>query len=295
MCRSALGIAEAAGIPAAGKAGGMYLKPQELALGAAFSQLGLTLGMVTAPLLTAFFSSRYGWRSAFVVAGALGLIWIPVWLLVQRHAPVLQPETKSVQTSITALIGDGRWWWLMLANSLAMVVYSLWTGWTTYFLVTRYHLQQNFANSHFAWIPPIFAALGGLAGGWLAMYFMRRGVTVVTARLRLVTLASCGVLLTALAPQMPSPEWAVLIICLSYFFSLMSSVNTYSLPVDLFGAKRSALSVAGLVTAYGLMQTIVSPYIGRWSDTIGWQPVCALAAGLPLVGAGILQLTIRRK
>src|SRR4051794_5504938 len=78
VCRGALGIAEAGGIPATGKAGGIYLTPHERALGAAVSQLGLTLGIVGAPLLTAWLSAQYGWRWTFVAAGSLGFVWIPL-------------------------------------------------------------------------------------------------------------------------------------------------------------------------------------------------------------------------
>ncbi|HMJ60772.1 MAG TPA: MFS transporter, partial [Bryobacteraceae bacterium] len=41
ICRVALGIGESAGIPATGKVNGVYLKPEERALGAAVNQIGL--------------------------------------------------------------------------------------------------------------------------------------------------------------------------------------------------------------------------------------------------------------
>src|SRR5207248_9455566 len=113
LCRSALGVAEAGGIPAAGKAGGLYLLPQERALGAAGSQVGLTLGIVSAPLLTVWLSSHFGWRATFVVAGALGLVWVPLWLVVSKAAPILAHDTAAPQTTARELIADSRWWWLL--------------------------------------------------------------------------------------------------------------------------------------------------------------------------------------
>src|SRR2546430_6686138 len=47
FCRAALGVGESAGIPATGKLNGVYLKPEERALGAAVNQIGLS---VAAPL-----------------------------------------------------------------------------------------------------------------------------------------------------------------------------------------------------------------------------------------------------
>src|SRR4030095_3593098 len=102
---------------------------------------------------------------------------------------------------------------LIAANILAMTVYSLWTTWTTYFLVTHFRLSQAEANLKFAWIPPIFATLGGLFGGWLALTLIRRGTPVIPARLRIATWGAVFVLVTAAAPLLPRPGLAVATIC----------------------------------------------------------------------------------
>ena len=86
-CRTVLGAAEAAGIPASGKANATYLEPRELALGTAFNQVGITLGSVAAPLLVTLMQPRYGWRSTFALCGALGFLWIPLWLFTSKRVP----------------------------------------------------------------------------------------------------------------------------------------------------------------------------------------------------------------
>lgn len=294
FCRSALGAAEAGGIPAVGKANAMYLLTKELALGSAVSQIGLTLGAVGAPLLSAWVSQDYGWRMTFVAAGLLGLVWVPIWLLISRVAPAAQKQNVRATSSPADLIGDARWWWLMVANALMMVVYGLWVYWTTQFLTTRYGLAENVANARYAWIPPNCAAVGGIAGGWLALKLINGGTAVVSARLRIAWLGAIGVLTTAAAPHMATPGLSTAMISASYFFVLLMSVNYYSLPVDLFGPQRAALSISGLTASFGLMHAIVSPVIGKWSQTVGWEPVCLAAAVLPLISAGILQLALRR-
>jgi ACS family hexuronate transporter-like MFS transporter len=70
VSRALLGLGESGGIPATSKGSATYLEPKDRALGAAMTQVGLTLGMVTAPLMTEAFAARYGWRGAFIVAGA---------------------------------------------------------------------------------------------------------------------------------------------------------------------------------------------------------------------------------
>ena len=76
-CRAALGASEAAGIPSAGKAIHQYLKPAERAMGNALNQAGVSLGAALAPPVATWLALRYGWRSAFVATGFVGLLWIP--------------------------------------------------------------------------------------------------------------------------------------------------------------------------------------------------------------------------
>src|SRR4029078_882587 len=95
-CRTILGAAEAAGIPAAGKASAPYLKPRELALGTAFNQVGITLGSVAAPLIVAAMAPRYGWRSTFALCGVLGLLWIPLSLFTATRPPAARVPSRKV-------------------------------------------------------------------------------------------------------------------------------------------------------------------------------------------------------
>ena len=56
LWRALLGVAEASGVSAVGKAVGMYLPPKERATGTAMSQLGLSLGAGLAPRFAVFFA-----------------------------------------------------------------------------------------------------------------------------------------------------------------------------------------------------------------------------------------------
>ena len=62
------------------------------------------------------------------------------------------------------LLKDRRLWIFVFANALSMTGYSLWTNWTTLYLVDVTHLSISQA-AWFAWIPPVFAAAGGFVGG----------------------------------------------------------------------------------------------------------------------------------
>ena len=294
-CRAALGIGEAGGVPATGKASAVYLPPRERALGGAVFQGGLTLGAILAPLLAQAFSRLYGWRSAFVILGAAGFLWIPLWIAVHRRVPQAEPDHGSAALPARGILADRRYWALLASNALLMSVYSLWVNWTTVFLVQAHHLTQAQANYRLAWVPPIFATAGGLFGGWLTLRWSRPGQDVTPARLRVILAGSLLLLGGAAVPFMPTPALSTAFICLSFFACVASSVNIYALPLDLFGARSAAFAVSGLTSAYGLLQGVFSSLAGRVVDRYGFTPLCVTVALLPMASWFVLHLALRRE
>ena len=290
--RTVLGAAEAAGVPAAAKADGLYLQPRELAFGSAMNQVGITIGSVAAPLLVALLAPRHGWRSVFFVCGALGFVWLPLWAFTSRRVPLHQPLAPAVNVRIPDLLRDRRIWGLALANALVMTLYTLWTNWTTLYFVDQFHLTEAQTNQHFAWIPPVFATLGGFFGGWMSYYFARRGRNPLAVRMRACWIAACMLLSTAAVPLMPTPAWAAAI-SVSFFWCLAISTNFYAMPIGFFGPARAALGVSLLTSSYGLMQTFLSPLIGLMVDRVGFSPVCVALAAVPLAGVAILRVATR--
>ncbi len=288
LARALLGLGQAGGVPASGKAVAVYLPPQERALGTATTQIGLSFGAIAAPLAAAWFAAGWGWRAAFVVTGLLGFVWIPAWLAVAKRVTA-RPEPDPRPGSPREVAGDRRLWGIVIATVLYMTLYSLWSNWTTVYLVEARGMTEQAANRAFAWIPPLAANAGGLFGGWVALRMMRRGAGALAARMRIS--AWCAVLLlgTAAVPWAPTTAAAVALICGSFFLVTAMSVNVYAMPLDLFGAHRAALATAFLTSAYGLMQTFASPLIGAGVDRFGFGAVCAAGAALPLAAWAVLR------
>ena len=138
-CRAVLGVAEAAGIPAAGKAIHRYLLRGERALGNAVNQAGVSLGQIIAPVLATWIAVRYGWRPAFVVTGVLGLAWIPLWNWSAGRVPAAEAP-KPHEGAGADMLGDPRLWVFVIANALSMMGYYLWFNWTTLYMMTAHGL-----------------------------------------------------------------------------------------------------------------------------------------------------------
>ncbi len=293
--RLALGLAQGGGIPASGKAMSTYLEPSERALGNAFSQIGISIGLVAAPLLAGWISPAYGWRAAFVVGGALGVVWIPLWWLMARRAPVQPVAAGAIRTTPAEMMRLRTYWGLVAATMLAMTVYSLWTNFTTAYFVKARGLDPALVNRTLAWIPPLIGGFGGIAGGTLSMRLIRSGANASSARRRVALIGAVLVAMTtALVPLTTSDALAVVCIAVSYFCSSGLSVNLYALPIDIFGRERAAFGVASLTCAYGVMQVFFSPWVGRVIDQSGFAPACWAAAIMPLIGVGVLYATKER-
>lgn len=293
-CRAALGLGEAGGVPSTGKASAEYLPPRERALGSAVFQVGLTAGAIAAPVLAELVAARWGWRQAFVVIGAAGLLWIPVWLVVARRVQKVPAASSAPRSTPGHIVRDRRYWALLASNVLLMSAYSLWVNWTTVFLVRVHHLPQQTANYQLAWIPPIFATAGGLFGGWLTLRWSRGQADVTAVRLRVILLGSALLLCGAAVPFMTTAQGAICFICISFFACVMSSVNIYALPLDLYGASSAGFAVSGLTGVYGLLQGAFSSIVGRVVERYGFTPVCVVVALLPMASWAVLRVALGR-
>jgi ACS family hexuronate transporter-like MFS transporter len=274
-----LGGWESAGVPAAGKLNAVYLPPKNRAIGAAMTQIGLAIGGVLSPLLVKWLP---GWRQPFFVCAALGLLWIPVWLLARRAVPPWAEVAPQRQKGQLKLLRDPLLITIAVANMFWMGIYTLWSNWTTLYLVQNFNLTVN-SVAAFAWFPPVASVLGGFTGGWISQRAMSRGVPAVEARNRAILISAVGCVATLLAPLCPTPFWATLAIAVSYFWVVAGSVNVYTLPVDIWGGERSGIAISTLVFAYGVLQTGISPLIGMAADRVGFTPVCWLVGLAPFV------------
>ena len=288
--RAMLGAFESAGVPAAGKLNAIYLEPENRAIGAAMTQVGLSIAGVAAPLLVA---AMPGWRQPFFVCAGLGVLWIPVWMLVRRLVPPYETVRPQRDRPARAgggfeLLSDVRLQRLMLANVLWMGIYSLWSNWTTAYLTHTFGLTVK-SVAVFAWFPPVASTLGAFAGGWISRRRIVGGSGNAEARVFGAFVSAIGCLITLVVPQCPTPLTAMLGIAASYFWATAGSVNLYTIPVDIWGGEQAGTAIAALVFAYGVLQTAISPVIGAIVDHYGYAPTCWLVALPPLGGWWLLR------
>ncbi len=287
-----MGVGESAGIPSTAKASHRYLHADERAYGPAISQIGLSIGAIAAPTLFTFIAVTWGWRWAFIVPGALGLLWIPLWLWTSKNSfvPEGDPGTVPPRVAPRDMLRDPMLWGLAVGNFFSMATFSLWTVWTTEYFVRTFHLPLTNANYNYAWMPQVVACLGALSGAWLSKRFVRRGMAPFDARRRTCLMAAFFMTSTGLVPLAATPAMAALLISLSFFAASVWGVNYYTLPVDIYGQGRTGFAVSFLTAAFGLFVLVVSPAIGAIAQRQGFAVVCYTFAFFPLIGYGAMEV-----
>jgi ACS family hexuronate transporter-like MFS transporter len=96
MWRLLLGIGEPGNWTVGPKALSEWFPARERGLAYGMFTMGATIGATVAPPLIAWLAVSYGWRGAFVITGALGLLWVVPWLALFRRRRALPPRGSAV-------------------------------------------------------------------------------------------------------------------------------------------------------------------------------------------------------
>jgi MFS transporter, ACS family, hexuronate transporter len=98
--RGLLGFSEGSANPAGMKATAEWFPARERGLAGGVYTIGASFGSMLAPPLVAWAILAYNWRVAFVITGALGLVWVVLWLLFyqspEKHAALTKEERKYI-------------------------------------------------------------------------------------------------------------------------------------------------------------------------------------------------------
>src|SRR5438552_13621136 len=94
--RFLFGMGEAGAFPIATRSLSRWMLPAERGFAQGVTHAGSRLGAAMTPSLVVLVIESYGWRTAFVMFGMLGLAWSAVWFWYYRDTP---PEHASVNNA----------------------------------------------------------------------------------------------------------------------------------------------------------------------------------------------------
>jgi ACS family hexuronate transporter-like MFS transporter len=260
-CRFGLGLAEPGSFPAATKAIGEWFPPEQRAIGVGIFNAGSSLGAAVAAPLAAYLGLHYGWRAAFVFTGALGLIWLAVWLFIYQSPP--KPTEAAAGADIQSTVGPNRVNWLGVLTSRAgttLILARFLTDPVIYFVIfwlpAYLEKERGFDLTmigQYAWIPYAFGGLGYLVGGWLSGKLVQAGWSVSKSRKAAMTMGVVLLPVAILAPLVPSAGLAIAATSVVVFGHAIWVTNLMTLPADLFppGEVATAAGFSGMGGAIG--------------------------------------------
>jgi ACS family hexuronate transporter-like MFS transporter len=306
--RFLLGLGEPGNYPAALRATTRWFPKSNRGLPIALFSSGSAVGSVIAPPMIAGLTLAFGWRSAFLLPGLLGLLWLVVWLwiyqLPQAH-PGITPEELSLlapdNESASEVTAPNRWSSLLKdRNVLALVLARLVSDpvWYFYLFWTPEYLKRERGFSLtdiglYAWIPFVAGALGGMVGGQASDKLITAGVPNVRARTRVLYISAALAPLGIWTSKAHSAPAAILLIAAMAFVAYSWFINTAALIPDLF-PDRVVGSVLGLMGTAGSAGGIVfTVLVGFLLTHYSYGVVFALAGSMHVLASFILWALMR--
>ena len=305
LTRAALGVGESAIFPGSIKSVAEWFPKRERALAAGLFNAGTNTGAIVAPLVVPFLALRWGWQWAFIATGALGFLWLALWLPLYgdpaTHPKVSHdermlinsdpPDAPMPTTSWTRLLGYRQTWAFAVGKLLADPVWWFYLYWLPKFLDAKYGIKLSGIALPLI-VVYVTADVGSIGGGWLSSSLIKRGWTVNRARKAAMLAMALLILPTALAGRANSAWVAIGIVAVAAAAHQAWSANVYTLASDMF--PRSAVgSVVGIGAFAGAMGGVVFQRgVGRLLDANGgnYAPIFVVCGSAYLVAWMLIQL-----
>ena len=291
--RAILGAAESVGTPAQVKTAAAYFPPEQRSIMIGIGNMAPNVGAVVTPLVIPPLALWLGWRSAFLIAGGLGLVWVVLWLL-------LPPPPRAAQTVAPAsvpwasLLRDRRQWALVAAKTFSDEVWWFLLFFTPDLFHRMFGLSQGTLGLPVAFIYAM-AALGSLSGGWLPSRMMARGVSVDRARKGSMLLYALLIVPVPLLLLTGSPWVAAGLLGLALFAHQGFSTNVFGMATDMFPARMVGTAI-GIGAFAGNLSGMAMIELAGWSldRGLGYAPMLLICGGSYLVALLLVQLLAPR-
>ena len=82
FCRAVLALGESGNFPAAIKVTAEYFPKKDRAFATSIFNAGASVGALAAPISIPPLAEKFGWEMAFIIIGALGFLWMALWVFV---------------------------------------------------------------------------------------------------------------------------------------------------------------------------------------------------------------------
>jgi ACS family hexuronate transporter-like MFS transporter len=194
LVRGLLGLGEAGLWPGAVKSNGEWFPAKQRALAQGIFNAGASIGNVIAPVIIVYLYANFGWKTTYIILGALGLIWVLPWLLINKSKPSEHPwitdEEKNMLVNdniennnvveegakslpVAKILSFKQPWGVLLCRFFIEPIWWFFAGWMPIYLNSKFGLSiEEIGNT--MWVSYLMAAAGGILGGFFTEAVIKR-------------------------------------------------------------------------------------------------------------------------
>ena len=284
--RFALGLIEAPSFPANNRVTVMWFPKDERGFATSLFASASYFAVAVFSPLAGWLTAKYGWPAPFFVLGLIGIaswwLWSAVMYEPRKHPRVSQGEIDLIVAGGAMIDIDasherlarpavsGKAWRLLLGNRMLWCSYigQYCTIALSYFFITWFPIYlvqargMNIMQAGFATLAPAVAGcVGGIAGGVISDWLIRRGWSVSWARKTpyIVGMAvGCCIVLSAFTEN----NGVIVLLMTIAFFGKGAAAGAGTWAVVSDTAPREAVGLAGAIfNCIGNIGGIVTPIV----------------------------------
>jgi ACS family hexuronate transporter-like MFS transporter len=296
VVRIALGASESMGTPSGIKTIASLFGADQRSTAFGISNGAANLGAIITPLTIPFVDLAIGWRGAFILVGALGLVWVAAWFLAAQRMHFAPAAASSPPSKLGYgdILQDRRTWGVAGAKALSDQVWWLLLFWTPDFFHRVFHLGVAETGLALAVVYSC-AAVGSLFAGVVSTGLLHRGVSINTVRKGSMLVSALLVTPLPLALYVHNSWLAVGLLGLTLAAHQGFSVNVFSTITDIIprgkvGSVTSFGALCGNLAGMGILFLAGELLNGGR----GYLPLLLIAASSYLLALGWLQLLVPR-
>ena len=304
VVRFLFGIGEAGAFPNISKSFSNWFPTAERGNAHGVIFMGTRLGGALAPPLIVLLMAAVGWRAAFVVFGAIGVVWCLFWTRWFTDDPAAHPSVNAAELATirsglpppSALPALG-WRHLLSGNVILLCLMYFTMPYTLYFnltwLPTYLKEVRGFTVQQAGYVAGLVLLAGALSnwvGGRLTDFLVRRHGLRVGRSLGAVTLPLSGLVLLA-AALVENRLAAAALFALTLGIADLCVSACWAMCHDIGGPRAG--TIGGAMNTVGNIGGAISPlvvgYTVQWWDS--WTLPFLITAGV-YVSGGILTLLV---
>lgn len=281
--RALLAFGEAGNFPAAIKATAEYFPKKERSFATGIFNSGANVGAILAPLTVPWIRINWGWEAAFIVMGAIGFIWLLLWLFLyekpekqkrlspaelayinsgEEEAAANEPAAQKEKVSWLKLLEYKQTWAFTFGKFMTDGVWWFFLFWLPAYLKVQYGIVDQAVMLPLA-ILYTMAMVGSIGGGWFPVYFIRKGYMVYDGRMKAMLLIALFPLVVLLAQPLGNLSYWIPVLLIGVGASAHQawSANIFTTVSDMF-PKKAVGSVVGIGGMAGGLGGVVMSKLG---------------------------------